>query len=182
MRKSPSDRVRSFWFCAAKSALEPHLLGGGGKVVVPQQCQLFVNRLMDGYHAAQPPVRQFGQLFVDPLDELFADGHDGALVRGRAGRAASASVSPPRPDPRRGWRSERRQRISTNFLAATASTCAPVVPNPARRSTRAVVIHPSDWPAITQLCLTFLRFACGPAHKSISLFAVNSGCGVAARL
>ena len=39
-----------------------NLLGGGGKVVVPQQRQLLVNRLMDGYHAAQPPVRQLGHL------------------------------------------------------------------------------------------------------------------------
>jgi hypothetical protein len=60
---------------------DPDLLRGGGEVVVPQQCQLFVDRLSDGDHAAQPPVRQqillLGQLLV-------------VLLAGRLGRASGA--------------------------------------------------------------------------------------------
>ena len=58
---------------------DPHFLGRGGKVVVPQQRQLLMNRLMDRYHAAQPPMRQLGHLVGQLAIELFANRDAGSL-------------------------------------------------------------------------------------------------------
>ncbi len=60
----------------------PDLLCGRGKVVVPQQGQLFVDRLPDGDHAPQPPARQHALLLGQLAAELLARCLCRAFTRG----------------------------------------------------------------------------------------------------
>src|SRR5664279_5475515 len=69
----------------------PHLAGGGGEMVVPQERQFLHRGLIDLHHAPQPPAAELPQLVGDLAPTSLADRRVRALPQRR-----DLSLNPPR--------------------------------------------------------------------------------------
>ncbi len=147
VRKSPRLQRAELLVLRAHVGGDAHLAGRGGEVVVPQQRQLLVDRLLDGHHAVDPPSRQRRRTRrrAGGCTACAPPGWPSCRAR-RRGLQLSASGWPGR----RGRRRDLAARAGATRgrpigpAPAAASTCGPFAPKPARRSTRAVAIHCDD--------------------------------------
>ena len=144
VRKSPRLECAELLILRAHVGGDAHLAGRGGEVVVPQQRQLLVERLLDGDHAVDPPARQCGRLFGELAVVLLSrrlgglptgPRRRGLQLRHRGGQRAGVGV---------GICGQRTVEVRRQVLARHRVDLRTVAPKPARRSTRAVVIHCDD--------------------------------------